>query len=181
MSIIIIGIGSDLNAIAFNIILIHSILYTLYRLVYTFYVLKQWLHNLCTGKFIVRNSPLDTISTIIRMSINTLKATAKFSVGTGMTYALAHELDEIMVQEGKEPYFVPYMKYLIVKAGLDDLAIKFLNKIGVKDRIDKSNMEKITQFLNNMSKEDKSQFEQNTGIKFTDFQKGHDFLSNIKK
>ena len=180
MSIIITGIGSDLNDTAFYIIFAHSILYILYRLAYTFYVLKQWLYNLFTGKFIVRKSPLDPISTIIRMSVNTLKTTATFSIGTGMTYALAHELDEILIKEGKEPYFVHHMKALMVKAGIEDLAIKFLNKIGIKDRIDKSNVDELTEYIKNMSKEDKLQFEQNTGVKFTDFQKGQDFLSNIR-
>ena len=55
--IIISGIGSKLNKIYLYLIFTLSILYILYRLMISFYVIKHWVHNLRTGKFIVRNSP----------------------------------------------------------------------------------------------------------------------------
>ena len=42
--------------------------YLIYRLVLVFYAIKQWFHNLITGKFIVRNSPLDYFTTIFRVA-----------------------------------------------------------------------------------------------------------------
>ena len=55
--IIISGIGSKLNKIYLYLIFTLSILYILYRLMISFYAIKHWVHNLRTGKFIVRNSP----------------------------------------------------------------------------------------------------------------------------
>ena len=55
--IIISGIGSKLNKICLYLIFTLSILYILYRLMISFYAIKHWVHNLRTGKFIVRNFP----------------------------------------------------------------------------------------------------------------------------
>ena len=55
--IIISGIGSKLNKIYLYLIFTLSILYILYRLMISFYAIKHWVHNLITGKFIVRNFP----------------------------------------------------------------------------------------------------------------------------
>ena len=55
--IIISGIGSKLNKIYLYLIFTLSILYILYRLMISFYAIKHWVHNLRTGKFIVRNFP----------------------------------------------------------------------------------------------------------------------------
>ena len=55
--IIISGIGSKLNKIYLYLIFTLSILYILYSLMISFYAIKHWVHNLRTGKFIVRNFP----------------------------------------------------------------------------------------------------------------------------
>lgn len=68
------------------------------------YIIKQFIFNVYTGKLIVRNSPVNTYNTVFRMKGNVTKTTVNFTVGTGITYALCYELDEILVQEGKEPY-----------------------------------------------------------------------------
>ena len=46
-----------LNKIYLYLIFTLSILYILYRLMISFYAIKHWVHNLRTGKFIVRNFP----------------------------------------------------------------------------------------------------------------------------
>lgn len=94
---------------------------------------------------------------------NVAKSTASFTVGTGITFALCHELDEILVQEGKDPYFVPGMKGVIKSMGAEEAAKKFLSKLGIRDRIDTSNSKSITDYLKSMSEADKRNFEAATG------------------
>lgn len=155
MFIIISGIGFTLNNIIFYIIYVHSILYIFYRLVFTVFVIKQWIFYLCTGKFIVRNSLLDPFSTLLKASMVSIKTLSTFTIGTGMTYALCHELDDLLEKEGKEPYFVPGMKNILNKTGLGEHAKIFLNKLGIKDRIDKSNSEALLNYLKDISNEEK--------------------------
>ena len=71
-------------------------------------------------KYIVRNSPVDISATMFRGTIHTLKTAVNFTIGTGLTFGLCHELDQILVDEGMEPYFVPKIKSAIASAGLDD-------------------------------------------------------------
>lgn len=80
MFIIVSGIGSQLNRILFYIIFVINLFYIFYRLVFTFYVLKQWVYNLCTGKFLVRNSPLHHVSLILKGGVATMKSATTFTV-----------------------------------------------------------------------------------------------------
>ena len=63
----------------------------------SFYAIKHWIYNLRSGNFIVRNSPLDIVGSLLRGSIASLKTSLKFTVGTGATFALCYELDEILI------------------------------------------------------------------------------------
>ena len=110
-----------------------SLLYICYKYIIAFYAVKQWFHYLFTGKFIIRNSPLDFFGSLLKSSIAGIKSVGKFTVGTGVTYALCHELDDVLVKEGKAPYFVPKMKNTIQQVGLDSAAKKFLTAIGITD------------------------------------------------
>ena len=117
------GIANDFNHIIFYIILVISLLYILYRLTIIVYSVKQWYHILVTPqarKYMVRNSPVDISATMFRGTIHTLKTAVNFTIGTGLTFGLCHELDQILVDEGIEPYFVPKIKSAIASAGLDD-------------------------------------------------------------
>lgn len=58
MFIIVSGIGSQLNRIYFYIFIVFSLSYILYKYVITFYVLKQWIHNIKSGKLLVRKLPI---------------------------------------------------------------------------------------------------------------------------
>lgn len=55
-----------------------------------------------------------------------MRASTRFTFGTGMTFALCYELDEILVSEGKERFFVPRMRDLIRQSGLESHAKTFL-------------------------------------------------------
>nr|YP_009348148.1 hypothetical protein [Hericium coralloides]APX41101.1 hypothetical protein [Hericium coralloides] len=167
MFVIISGLGLKLERILFYIIFFISILYILYRLIYTFYVIKQYIYNLCSGKFSVRNSPLDSFSTIIRITLNGIKSMSKVTVGTGMGYALCHELDELLEKEGKETYFVPGMKKVITSTGLEEQIKNVLSRIGLEDRVNKTNPTSLKKFLENLSTEDKQKIETEYGMKMS--------------
>jgi hypothetical protein len=70
-----------------------------------YYSIKQWFINLRSGKFIVKNSPLDPIGTCFRAAFASLRNATTITFGTGMTFALAYELDDILESEGKERFF----------------------------------------------------------------------------
>lgn len=109
--------------------LIFTVIYLIYRLVITFYLLKQWLYNLRTGKFLVRNSPIDSLSTIFKGTITTVKTVTNITIGLGFTYALGYELDSILLSEGKEPFFVPNLKSAVNKYGLSTYLDSVLDKL----------------------------------------------------
>ena len=44
---------------------------------------------------------MDLVGSILRGGVASIRATARFTVGTGMTYALCYELDEIFTEIGK--------------------------------------------------------------------------------
>nr|YP_009493230.1 hypothetical protein [Ganoderma calidophilum]AWJ64025.1 hypothetical protein [Ganoderma calidophilum] len=176
--IIISGIGSNFNKIYFYIIFAISMLFIIYRIVIGFYALKQWIHNLRTGKFIVRNSPLDLVGSILRGGTASIRATAKFTVGTGMTYALCYELDEILKEDGMEPFFVPHMREIIRKTGVEGPAKTFMYKIGIKDAVVEP--EVLDSHITTMSVEDQALFEESTGTKWSDYVKAHKTAVNIK-
>nr|YP_009493065.1 hypothetical protein [Ganoderma tsugae]AWJ63860.1 hypothetical protein [Ganoderma tsugae] len=179
--IIISGIGSKLNKICLYLIFFLSILYIIYRLMISFYAIKHWLHNLRSGKFIVRNSPLDLIGTILKGSVATIKTATRFTVGTGMTFALCYELDEILVNEGKQPYFVPRMRDLIKQSGMEAQAKTFLDKLGIKDSLKDLKSEKIDSFYDELSDEDKATLESVSGVKWEDFLKARRTAMELKK
>lgn len=67
-----------------------------------------------------------------------------------MIFALCYELDNILVEEGKEPYFVPGMRSIIATTGFEEHAKSFLKNIGIKDRVDKTDLESLSKFISNM-------------------------------
>lgn len=120
-----------------------------------YYNIIQLIYNIRTGAYIVRSSPVNPFLSAIKGITNVAKTSANFTLSTGITFALCYELDEILISEGKQPYFVPGMKQAIKSAGGEDLAKKFLNKIGIKDRIDLQNSENVSQVMATMNEEEK--------------------------
>nr|WVH38096.1 hypothetical protein [Cubamyces menziesii] len=179
--IIVSGIGTNLDKVYFYPIFVISITYIFYRIIISFYALKQWVFNIKSGKFIVRNSPLDMLSSVLKGGVSSIKTVGRFTVGTGMTFALCYELDEILKEEGKNPYFVPAMRTVVRNAGLDSYAKSFLDKIGIKDQEVMSEPDKIDNFLNNASDDDKKLFESSTNLKWNDFVKAHETAKDIQK
>ena len=167
--------ADQLDFFIYYLILLLSFLYLLYRLIIGFYYLKQSILVVFSGKLIVRNSPLNYFNTIFRCVGCAAKSTANFTLSTGIAYALCHELDEILINEGKEPYFVPKFKHILKKTGSEDLAKKFLNAIGIKDRTTPDTPVLFTQFLDNMSPEQIDTVEKVTGLSW------NETVSAIKK
>lgn len=170
MFIVVSGIASKLNSIYFYIAAVLSLLYIIYKLVITFYAIKQWFYNLRAGNFLHRNSPLDMTATLIRVATASLKSATKFTAGTGFTYALCYELDEILEKEGKQPYFVPGMRRVVASTGMEDHAKAFLNRLGIKDKV---NPEVLNSQIDNVSDEDKKVFEAETKVSWDEYVKLH--------
>jgi hypothetical protein len=179
MTIIISGIGFKLNKIYFYINIFISISYILYKLYYIYRQIKHWIYNVRNGNLLVRNSPLDFIGTIGKVGGYTIKSVVNLSVGTGLTYALCHELDDILEKEGKEAYFVPKMKTGLERSGISDAAKIFLDKLGIKDTIpDKSSVNNsLLDQLNKLNNIDADKFKNDTGVSIEDAKKTIEYLN----
>lgn len=70
--------------------------------------------------------------TMLKSSVSGIKTVSKITIGTGMTYALCHELDDRLVENGKSPYFIPKLKFAIHKTGLDNAMDTFLTSMGIQ-------------------------------------------------
>ena len=170
------GLSIQLNNIIFYINFMISLLYIFYKYIIAYYAVKQWFHYLFTGKFIVRNSPLDLFSTMIRCSIAGIKSVGKVSFGTGMTYALCHELDDLLVKDGKAPYFVPRLRTTIQQVGLENSIKTFLTSIGITDMAKPESVTSFHDKFRELNDNDKTEFESNTGVSYNDGLKMLDYI-----
>jgi ribosomal protein L7/L12 len=100
-------------------------------------------------------------------------------VGCAFTYALCHELDDILEKEGKEAYFVPKMKIGLERSGISDAAKIFLDKLGIKDTIpDKSSVNNyLLDQLNKLNNIDADKFKNDTGVSIEDAKKTIEYLN----
>lgn len=177
------GIGSNYNSYIFYFAIIWSILYIIYRLVLAFFILKQWFMNIINGEHIIRNSPVDLIGTILRRTFNTLKATSGLAIGTGFTYALCHELDDILEKEGKNPYFIPTLKSELEKYGLNQKIVLLIEKLGIKNTFSSDHLKmegRESNIFHNMSSEDQKAFEINTGVNVSEGKKVWEYVQSQK-
>jgi hypothetical protein len=168
------GISRQFKKLTFYIILTFSFLYSVYRLILVLYIIKSFIINVYSGKLLVRNSPLNSFNTIFRLLGTVSKSTINFTVGTGISYCLCYELDEILMSEGKEAYFVPGMRNIVNKIGAEQLAKDFLSRAGIKDRL--SSPRSITDLLNSMSDEEKALYAKETGSSWEDLYKAQKYL-----
>jgi hypothetical protein len=153
------GIAKQFHLLIIFYIYTYSFLYSVYRLYLCLYTIYQFILVVVNGKFIARNSPVNGIYTFLRLISITIQTTASFTVGTGITFALCHELDDILVSEGKEPYFVPGMKSIIVKSGLEGTVKNTLKRFGFKDSEPRS----INEILLKMTPEERLKYQEQTG------------------
>jgi hypothetical protein len=121
-------IGKEIYYLTFII----SFIYILYRYTLAFYSVKQFFHYVANGSLVVRNSPVDLLYTMVRVTWTSMRKGAKLTFGAGFTYALCHELDDILVKEGKDPYFIPNLKARLDDLGFTAVAGIFLKNIGIK-------------------------------------------------
>jgi len=164
------GIGHNYNSLIYYSAICWSFLYILYRFVLVFYTIKQWFTYLINGDFIVRNSPFELLGTILKTSMQGIKGGTSFVVGTGFTYALCHELDDILVTDGKQPYFVPGIKRQLDNYGLTESIKRMSDRLGVKDAalpVDP---------LDALTDTEKAEFESTTGVPFSVARKTFDYF-----
>lgn len=128
---IITGIANNYNKIIFYIAVIPSLLYLFYRIFYTYYVTIEVFKIIKDKRYQVRNSPLDHLSTIFKGVFIAAKTTGKFSVGAGIGYSLANELDSILAEEGRERVFVPAIKAGLDKIGATDGVVTVMERLGL--------------------------------------------------
>ena len=166
------GIAKNQDKNIFYIICVLSFFYIFYKLMIVYYDLKFFICSIIKRDFIVRISPLDHLVSIIKLSARTMKTTANITIGTGITFALCHELDDILVSEGKEAYFIPHMKTIIRTAGVEKQLSNLLDSLGFKNKLPKDH--KIDLILDNMSDTDKNKLE-------VDYNTSFDQIKNIVK
>ena len=174
--IIIIGLGKQFNPIIYYINFMVSFIYIIYKNIIAYYAVKQWFHYLITGKFIVRNSPLDLFVSLLKGSVAGIKTVGKFTIGTGMTYALCHELDDLLVKDGKAPYFVPRLRTTIQQVGLENSIKTFLTSIGITDMAKPESVTSFHDKFRELNDNDKTEFESNTGVSYNDGLKMLDYI-----
>ena len=116
--------------------------------------------------------------TMLKSSVSGIKTVSKITIGTGMTYALCHELDDRLVENGKSPYFIPKLKFAIHKTGLDNAMDTFLTSMGITYMAQPvSSIYKKFLELNDV---EKTEFETNTGFSYKDGLKIMDYLEKKK-
>ena len=162
----------------FYLIKLLTITFILYRLIIVIFTLKGLFQELIEGKFLVRNSPMDVLGTIFKGSLKVLTSTANISIGAGFTYALCHELDNVLQSEGKNPYFVPGIKKTISYLHLEDGINKTLKKVGITDAIENNDSNSILNSIDSLSDEDKLDFYKSTGVTFEKFKECLSHVSN---
>nr|YP_009710794.1 NADH dehydrogenase subunit 6 [Macrolepiota fuliginosa]QFZ98743.1 NADH dehydrogenase subunit 6 [Macrolepiota fuliginosa] len=180
-------IECDIYYILYYIFGLISMLYLSYRLVLAFYAIKQSLYNLITGKFIVRNSPLNYTATILKFIANAAKNTTQMTISTGMAFTLGYEIDTILEKNGYESYIIPGVITAIKKAGLEKIVIEGADAMGIKqkpvglptstdpDTALTSNSAKI---LKNLTEEEKKEMESKTGVKYDSLVEAVDYINN---
>ena len=177
MTIIISGIGLKLNKIYFYIIIFISISYILYKLYYVYRNIKHWFYNVRNGNLLVRNSPLDFLGSIGKAGGYTIKSIVNLSVGTGLTYALCHELDDILEKEGKEPFFIPRLKKGIEASGLNAHVSEMLKKVGIEDLQNVKKSITVPEVIDKLNSEERIAFEKdNKGLTVDQFKEAHKYI-----
>jgi len=142
-----------------TIILIFSILRTYIAI----YYIWQFLTNVYNGKFIVRNSPINLVKSMVRVATNGLRSVGGITVGTGFTYALCYEMDDILVKEGKSPYFVPGLRAGIKRVGVEDELKRIMKWVGITDMaIGEDKPRSCMQILDSLKPEERVEMEKLT-------------------
>lgn len=138
------GLIKQFNDIVYYVIFVVSLLYILYRNIIGIYAIKQWIHYIVNKDLVVKNSPIDMSATVIRYTVSGLKVSGRFTVGTGFTYVLCRELDDILEKEGKNPYFVPEMKKLLKASRIEDVTHLLIVIFGIEDQVSLTSDSKLT-------------------------------------
>jgi hypothetical protein len=90
-------------------------------------------------------------------------------------------LDDILVSEGKAPFFVPRLKEGIDAIGMKDHVSNMLKKVGIDDINNINKAITVPDVVENMSMEERNAFEKdNNGLTVDQFKKAHKYLEESK-
>lgn len=155
------------NPILYKIIWGVSILYMIYRLILVFYSFKQTYHYIVTGKYLVRNSPLNFTWTYMRIVSGALKNTTGFVFGTGLAFSLGHEMDAILVSNDYQAYFIPNLQKTIKATGLEPAMHSIFDRLGIQKNVplDSPNQPRTNIDIANLTPEQKFELEEKLGVK----------------
>jgi len=87
------GLGMKSYLIIYYLSIAFSLPYVIYRLVLVFFIIKQYIFNIRSGKYAVRESSLDKFQTILKLTMGLIKTIFSATVGTGFAVALLFQLD----------------------------------------------------------------------------------------
>jgi hypothetical protein len=162
----------------FTIILIFSLLRTYIAI----YYIWQFIKNVYNGKFIVRNSPINLVKTMVRVATNGLRSVGGFTVGTGFTYALCYEMDDILVKEGKSPYFVPGLREGIKRVGVEEELKKVMKWVGITDIVNVADKPRSgIQILDSLKPEERVELEKLTNKSWEEIYNNAKSLEDVNR
>jgi len=165
-----------------------SFLYSFYKFFIVFYVIKDFICFVKNGYIIIRNSPFELLTTIGKILAKGVKNSTKATIGTGIAYTLAKEVDDILEEEGKDRYFIPKIHESIASIpGLKENILKFAEAIGIKDSINKTGMDnikkqgqKINEAIKNLNEEE-IEIIKRYDIDVNSLKKTGNYLENLDK
>lgn len=180
------GYAQQFHRLFFYYIATYSLIYLIYRLYIAIYITKESIALIFSGKLLVYNSPFNPYLTAFRAFSSVTKNVGSITVGTGITYSLCIELDEILLSEGKKPLFVPKIKEAVQKSGLQSQLSDLLKRLGLEDTVssDKPIPVDTSSFLDSLDDKGRDELKRITGQSWEEIKtsqlKIHKALQSIK-
>ena len=108
----------NLNVEIFYIATFFSLIYLSYRLIFSFLILKRIFFAFKNKEYIVRNSPRDILASVFKAALYSVKGLGQASIGYGLFFTMAYELDEIAESHGRARVLIPALNKSIEVVGL---------------------------------------------------------------
>lgn len=186
ISLVLSGILPRYSIILYYLIFLYSLIWICYRYYIIFLELTEFLKKIYRGELTIRNSPLDAAGTFARIMTLGLKKGMNGVIGAGLSFTLAKELDDILVENKREPIFIPWLKSFVSSMPQgDSLLDKVLNKLGaVKKSAEESSDEASGSNTGRLSLDSdvvKTEVSKELDIPLSDIQKADEVWNTLNK
>lgn len=147
------GFAHKFNIFFYNFTFLISLVYTLYRIFLSLCAIIGYIDIVRKGKLLVRNSPLDLLTSCLRIIGVTTKTALRTGMGGGFTYALGKELDEYLMEKNQRPVFIPAIHKTAAAVGIDKPFLKLVDLIADQLEVEEIEIKDKDQTLSEISKE----------------------------